>query len=190
MTMIVSPAHPVLVSGYRASCDVWACDDQAGNGLVLVSFLGVYTVIQALWGTLVAGRALELQDHTTLRRIPKGENKSHPTRYRHTITRFPQIEQAHLVMVAQSATLQVQSGERGYLIAANEPASDRFFAVWNRCLTLPARSVWAPFLLKEGLRHGCVRPIAGYGCHAWAIEPAVETWASTIQGGIEDGVLQ
>ena len=177
---------PILIAGYRASCDMWAYDDQIGRGFVLVSFLGVYTVLQALWGTLIAGRVLELEDRTLLHRIPRGDKNEYPVRYRHNIARFPQIEQAQLVMIIESATLDLQSEQRAYLF---NPDVERFFAFWNKCLIIPAREEWASFLLKEGLRRGCVRKIPSYGCEVLAIEPDPEPWAQIILGGIEDKTI-
>ena len=183
-TIAVSPSEPVLISGYRAWCDAWAQDDE-GAGLILASFLGPHTVVQALWAILVAGQPLELADRTILRRQQREDAPK--TRFLKQAVRFSEIEQAHLVMVAESATLQVTPGSTGYLLG-QDPT--RFFAIWNRVLPLPARGPWATFLWAEGLRLECVRPIRSYGCQAWAIEPEVETWSQILQGGIEDNVLR
>ena len=118
--------EPVAVLGYRAWCDAWAQDeDQMASGLVLVSFLGPHTVLQALWGVLIAGQSVELEDETILYRqmgvMPEEEAGSAPKKVRthRAVTRFPDIEQAHLVMVAEQATLQAAPGQRSYLLAAD-----------------------------------------------------------------------
>ncbi len=189
----VAPAEPIPVGDHRAYCDVWAQDE---DGLVLVSFLGPHTVLQALWAHLSAGHTVELAGGTLLHRQnlaaraeeTEAEN-AYKIRYFRTVVRFVEIGQAHLVMVAELATLQVRPGQRSYLLAAQlEGDAERFFALWNRSVPLPARESWAEYLWREGLRRGPVRPIAAYGCHAWAIEP--EPWQEIIGWGIEDGMLQ
>ncbi len=191
----VSPLAPVTVGGHRGWCDAWAQDEA---GLVLASFLGPVTVLQAIWGHLVAGHYVELEGETFLHRqhtvayfegeADKGEYK---VRYHHTIVRFPQLEQGHLVMVAEPATLMVEPGQTGYLLAAQEDGDPgRFFALWNRLVPLPARQEWALYLWREGLRRECLRPIEAGGCHAWAIEPQTEPWVEIIRQGIESKVLR
>ena len=183
----VAPAEPIAVVDYRAWCDVWAQDE---DGLVLVSFLGPHTVLQALWGQLLAGQTVELEGGTILRR-QHGSDGETKVRYQRAMVRFADIEQAHLVLVAEPATLEVGPGQRGYLLSSHERGDlERTFALWNRVVSLPARETWAQFLWEEGLRRGNVRPIAAYGCYAWAIEPETEPWEEIIQGGIEDGILK
>lgn len=185
-TVAVSPAEPIDVMGHRAACDVWAKDE---NGLVLVSFLGPHTVLQALWGQLLAGQTVELAGGVLLHRQHGTEEES-KVRYHRSVVRFADIEQAHLVLVAECATLAAAPGQREYLLASHEREDpERFFAFWNRAVSLPARREWAQFLWERGLRHGSVRPIAAYGCCAWAIEPEIEPWEAIIRGGIEDGIL-
>lgn len=193
----VAPDEPIAVAGYRAWCDAWAQDeDHTASGLVLVSFLGPHTVLQALWGQLIAGQSVELADGTILTRQTRVATQEEPgtapdkVSTHRAVTRFPGIEQAHLVMAAEQATLQAAPGQRSYLLAAHPDGDDpRFFALWNRTVPLPARPTWAPCLWKEGLVHRCVRPLAAYGCSAWAIEPELETWSEIIQAGVEDDVL-
>jgi len=190
----VAPAAPIAVVDYRAHCDAWAQDEE---GLVLVSFLGPHTVLQALWGHLTAGNTIELEGGTLLHRQKRTagtEEQSaeggYMVRYHRAAMRFAAIGQAHLVMVAEPATLQVVPGQRVYLLAA-QPTGDpaRFFALWNRALPLPARASWAPYLWREGLRRGAVRPIPAYGCYAWALEPQPDPWQDILRWGIEDGEL-
>lgn len=194
-TLVVAAAtEPIPVVDHRAYCDAWAQDDE---GLVLVSFLGPHTVLQALWGHLTAGHVIELDGGTLLRRQShtacaeeQATEGSYPVRYQRAAVRFPAIGQAHLVMVAEPATLLVGSGQRGYLLAAS-PTGDpgRFFALWNRAVPLPARETWATYLWTEGLRRGPIRPIPAYGCHTWAIEPTLEPWQDILRWGVEDGEL-
>jgi len=193
----VAPDEPIPIAGYRAFCDAWVQDeDHTASGLVLVSFLGPHTVLQALWGQLIAGQSLELEGGTILHRQHKaagaddGASASPNVRYHRAATRFAEIEQAHLVLVAEAATLQVTPGHRSYLLAARpEGDHQRFFAFWNRTVPLPARPTWAPYLWEEGLRRRTVRPLAAYGCHGWAIEPEVELWSEIIRVGVENDIL-
>ena len=195
----VDPAEPIPVVDHRAYCDVWAQDE---DGLVLVSFLGPHTVLQALWAHLSAGHTIELAGGTLLHRQNQAAHaeeessqaqaeNAYKIRYFRMVVRFVDIAQAHLVMVAEPATLQVRPGQRSYLLAAQlEGDAERFFALWNRSVPLPARESWAEYLWTEGLRRGPVRPIAAYGCLAWAIEPEPEPWQEIIAWGIEDRVLK
>jgi len=190
----VAPAEPIPVVGYRAHCDVWALDE---NGLVLISLLGPHTVLQALWAQITAGHTVELANGTLLHRQNEAvhteereDEQACKIRYFRSVVRFPDIGQAHLVMVAEPATLLVRPGRRSYLLAAQgEGDPERFFALWNRSVPLPARRSWAEYLWTEGLRCGAVRIIQAYGCHAWAIEPEVEPWQEIIRWGIEDEML-
>ena len=191
----VAPAEPIAVVDYRAFCDVWAQDE---SGLVLVSFLGAHTVLQSLWGQLTAGHTIELAGGTILRRQNRGAYSDesntegeYAVRYARAAVRFPGINQAHLVLVAEPATVQVAPGQIGYLLASQgegDPA--RFFAIWNRVVALPARSAWATVLWREGLRRDAIKPIAAYGCYAWAIDPQVDAWKNILRWGIEDGELK
>ena len=194
----VAPAEPIAVAGYRAFCDVWVQDEDpaAASGLVLVSFLGPHTVLQALWGQLTAGQSLELGGGIILYRQMRVATEDEPVsapgkvRYHRAAMRFAEIEQAHLVMVAEAATLQVTPGHISYFLSATpEGDHQRFFAFWNRTVPLPARPTWAPYLWEEGLRRRTVRTLAAYGCHGWAIEPVVETWSEIIQVGVESDIL-
>ena len=197
--LAVAPAEPIAVVDFRAFCDAWAQDE---DGLVLVSFLGPHTVLQALWGHLTAGHVVELEGGTLLRRqtrVAQAEEQSAATpaggeymvRYHRAAVRFAPIGQAHLVMVAEPATVHVGPGQRAYLLAAQPSGEpERFFALWNRAVPLPARTNWAPYLWQEGLRRGPVRPIAAYGCQAWAIEPQTQAWQEILRWGIEDGELR
>ena len=191
----VAPAEPIGIVGYRAHCDAWAQDGE--SGMVLISLLGPHTVLQAVWGVLIAGQVIELSDGTMLHRqldLKEAQEDGTGTtglRYQHSIARFSEIEQAHLVMIAGTATVQMEPGQRSYLLAADlhgDPA--RFFAFWNRTVPIPARRAWAPHLWEAGLRQGVVRPIAAYGCHAWAIEPQPETWSEIIRKGVLDHLLK
>jgi hypothetical protein len=190
----VDPAEPIPVIDYRAFCDVWAQDE---SGLVVVSFLGAHTVVKSLWGHLTAGHTIELAGGTVLRRQnrcaysdesnPEGE---YAVRYARAVVRLAGINQTHLVMVAEPATVQAAPGQIGYLLASQDDGDPaRFFALWNRVVALPARSAWATYLWAEGLRHGAITPIAAYGCYVWAINPLVEPWQDILRGGIEDGAL-
>ena len=190
----VAPAEPISVVDYRAYCDAWV---QHEDGLALVSLLGPHTVLQALWGHLTAGHIVELEDGTLLHRQSRASDteeqsaeEGYMVRYHRAAVRFADIGQAHLVMVAEPATLQVGPGQCAYLLAA-QPAGDpeRFFMLWNRAMPLPARAAWAMYLWREGLRRGAVRPIPAYGCHAWAIEPQLDPWKDILRWGIEDGEL-
>lgn len=191
----VAPAAPIGIVGYSAHCDAWAQDTE--SGMILISLLGPHTVLQAVWGVLIAGQVIELSDRTTLHRQLdlKAAEENGPgatgLRYQHSIARFSDIEQAHLVMIAGTATVQVEPGQRSYLLTADwqgDPA--RFFAFWNRSVPIPARQAWAPHLWEAGLRHGVVRPIAAYGCHAWAIEPQAELWSEIIRKGVLNHLLK
>jgi len=191
----VAPAAPIGIVGYRAHCDAWAQDEE--SSMALLSLLGPHTVLHAVWGVLIAGQVIELADGTTLQRQTgrnerDEDNPATPgVRYPRAVARFSDIEQAHLVMIAGTATLQVEPGQRSYLLAAGshgDPA--RFFALWNRTVPIPARPTWAPYLWEEGLRHGVVRPIAAYGCHAWAVEPQADAWGEIIQRGVESRILK
>jgi len=191
----VTPATPIGIAGYRARCDVWAQDEE--SGMVLISLLGPHTVLQAVWGVLIAGQTIELTDGTTLHRqsdlkqIEEGGPGTGKIRYHRSITRFSDIEQAHLVMTAETAIIQVEPGQRSYLLAADlQGDPDRFFAFWNRTVPLPARLSWAPYLWEAGLRQSVVRPIAAYGCHAWAIEPRPEQWSEIIRKGVVSQLLK
>ena len=191
----VAPAEPIGIVGYRASCDAWAQDEE--SGMVLVALLGPHTVLLAVWGQLIAGQVIELSDGTILHR-QFGAKESEETdsaaakiRYQRSVVRFSHIEQAHLVMIAGSATLQVDPGQRSYLLAADLHGDrDRFFAHWNRSVPIPARQAWAPHLWEAGLRQSVVRPIAAYGSHAWAIEPQPEAWSEIVQRGVVDHKLK
>ena len=193
----VTPAEPIGITGYRAHCDAWAQDAESGAGMVLISLLGPHTVLQAVWGQLIAGHVIELNDGTTLHR-QLGENRSEECasgtagiRYQRSVVRFSDIEQAHLVMIAGTATIQVEPGQRSYLLAADWHGNpDRFFAFWNRSVPIPARRAWAPHLWEAGLRQSVVRPIAAYGSHAWAIEPQPEAWSEIVQRGVVDHKLK
>ena len=193
----VRPAAPIGIVGYRAGCDAWAQDAESGSGMVLVSLLGPHTVLLAVWGQLIAGQVIELNDGTILHR-PLGLKESEESgsgttavRYQRSVARFSDIEQAHLVMIAGTATIQVEPGQRSYLLTAG-PLGDpaRFFAFWNRTVPIPARRAWSPYLWSEGLNHGVVRPIAAYGSHAWAIEPQAEPWSEIIRKGVVDHKLK
>ena len=108
----VAPAEPIPVVDHRAYCDVWAQDE---DGLVLVSFLGPHTVLQALWAHLSAGHTVELAGGTLLHRQnlaahaeeTEAEN-AYKVRYFRTVVRFVEIGQAHLVMVAEPGTWQAR----------------------------------------------------------------------------------
>ena len=118
---------------------------------------------------------------------PEGNYK---VRYQRASMRFAQIEQAHLVVIAEPATLHAASGHRAYLVASQVRGDlGRFFAVWNKVVSLPARPDWARYLWEAGLRRGGIKPMAAYGCCAWSIEPQSETWSEIIRRGIEDHVL-
>ena len=165
--------------------------------MVLISLLGPHTVLQAVWGVLIAGQVIELSDGTTLHRqlgLKSTEEAGSGTtgmRYQRSVARFSDIEQAHLVMIAGTATVQVEPGQRSYLLAGDWHGDpDRFFAFWNRTVPIPARQAWAPYLWDAGLRQGVVRPIAAYGCHAWAIEPQPEAWSEIIRKGVVDHLLK
>ena len=193
----VAPAEPIGIVGYRAGCDAWAQNAESGSEMVLVSLLGPHTVLLAVWGQLIAGQVIELHDGTILHRpidMKESEETGSGTtavRYQRSVARFSDIEQAHLVMIAGSATIQVDPGQRSYLLAADLHGDpDRFFAHWNRTVPIPARSTWAPYLWEAGLRRGVVRPIAAYGCYAWAIEPHPEPWSEIIRKGVEDHILK
>ncbi len=151
-----------------------------------------------MWGHLTAGHTIELAGGTVLRRQnrcaysdesnPEGE---YAVRYARAAVRLAGINQTHLVMVAEPATVQVAPGQIGYLLASQgegDPA--RFFALWNRVVALPARSAWATYLWTEGLRRGAITSIAAYGCHAWAIDPQIDAWRNILRWGIEDGELK
>jgi len=188
----VAPAEPLAIVGHRAFCDVWAQGEEGDNrGLVLVSFLGPYTVLQSLWAQLLAGQSVELAGGIILRRqtgsTQPDEPDLTPVRYHRATTRFAEIEQAHLVLVVETATLQLAAGQTGYFLAPGPQGDpERFFDYWNRIVPLPARPAWAPYLWGEGLRKGSIRPIAAYGCQCWAIDPATELWSEIIRAGIED----
>ena len=194
----VAPGAPLPVRDYRACCDVWALDE---DGLVLASFLGPHTVLQSVWAQLMAGQFVELDGGTILRRqntLPGAQEARSSTdpegnykvRYQRASVRFAQIEQAHLVVIAEPATLHAASGHRAYLVAPHMRGDlERFFAVWNKVVSLPARPDWARYLWEAGLRRSSIKPIAAYGCCAWSIEPQSETWSEIIWEGIEDHVL-
>ena len=191
----VVPAAPIGIVGYRAHCDAWAQDEE--RGMVLISLLGPPTVLQAVWGVLIAGQVIELADGTILHRQLdlKGAEESVArdtgSRYQRAAVRFNDIEQAHLVMIAGTATLQVEPGQRSYLLAADSHGDpERFFAFWNRAVPMPAREPWVPYLWEQGLRHGVVRPIAACGCHAWVIEPQPDAWSEIIRRGVVDHILK
>ena len=165
--------------------------------MVLISILGPHTVLQAVWGVLIAGQVIELNDGTILHRQldlkAAEENGSETTglRYQRAVARFSDIEQAHLVMIAGKATVQMEPGQRSYLLAADLHGDpERFFAFWNRTVPIPARRAWAPYLWEAGLRQGVVRPIAAYGCHVWAIDPQPEAWSEIIRKGVVDHKLK
>jgi len=188
---VVCPSDPVPIIGYRAYCDAWANDDQ---GLVMASFLGPITVLKSVWAHLVGQRSIELADGTWLwcqdRMLASKDKES--IRYMRSIERFPGIEQAHLVLVIESATLQVRQGQKAYVLASDPfgPEMERFFAFWNRVLPLPARESWSEYMWNEALDRHLVRSLGCYGCHGWSVNPEVEPWWEIIRDGIQHGEIQ
>jgi len=185
---------PVQVGGYRCWVDAYAISDA---GFVFASLLGAQTVVEAVWAYLVGSSGLELANHVSLSRLReqrsrRDENETVKVRYRKSAARLPDSEAAHLLVVADTATLPgVNPDLPAYLISDN-PDGDlsRFFAIWDKLLPFPAHSTWSDFLWQAGLRWQLIKPLPETrSCHAWEIIPDRDTWQTILAGGVEDGAL-
>lgn len=193
----VAPAEPLEVARYRSVyCDAYAMDmNSVHNGLVMASFVGPVTALKSLWASLVQGQRVSLQtrDYFALWCQPDRQGtKENPidVRYLRTIERLPDTEQAHLVFIIESATLQVRYGMTAYHLSAGpEPELDRFFALWNKAVQLPARPEWAGYLWERGRYLRGIVPCKAYGCHCWLISPELHHWAAIIRDGLRSGEI-
>lgn len=177
--------RPLPVHNRRAFCDVYAT---SADGLLLASFLGAYSVVMALWAELTVSRTLTVGGYygASLKRMKTMPffGIEQPVTYRRFLSRFPDLEQAQLVMVVNQATSAAEFGADMFYFGYPDTDDQfrQFFNVWNQSTVIPASPKWTRDIWAEGLYHNLIERTAHRGMTgSYIIRHNESEWAPLIQ---------
>jgi len=169
---------PISFAGLAGYCTGWAGDEQ---GTVYASFIGRQTAVTGIWAAFQDHEVLSIMD-AELRKLEVEGAKYHTLK-----TRLPESGWMHLVLLHTQATVYNLPDEDFYVID-DDRRLQRFWAMWNRALPLPASPEWTARLWDLGRSYGLIYQLPAQGVQCWKVEADHDAWLRILQIIIRGGV--
>ena len=181
---------PVPVPGYRAHIDRYVVDDKQ---VVYLSLLGPFSVVKAIWATLMQGNSTELWTSFWAKRLTLDGN---PNAYFTKTSLLPDTEHAHLVTVCQQATPQAfPEGPLYGVFPGGGDATAQEASLYIRLRQLghlPIKREWMPWLTHEITRQGLLVDLTHHrdarllDCDAFRLSLESDRWEAILSRGIRE----